>query len=127
MKRLLVACCVALALTGCVTDGSNVKKDPAIVAGNSLYAAQQTIVNIRRNVVEPCKQGIIPKQTCAQISDIYEQSKPAYDLAVDATLLYMKTPDPTNKAAVDARTIEFLKFVTDATALAVKYQVKGDK
>ena len=127
MKKILASLCACVIISGCAGNLSGAKKDPAIIAGNSLYAAQQTIVNIRRSVVEPCKTGIIPKETCIQISDLYEQSKPVYDLAVDATLLYMKTPDPTNKAAVDAKTIEFLKFVTDATALAMKYQAKGVK
>lgn len=128
MKKVIVALLAALCLSGCVTTGTTpVKADPAIIAGNSLYAAQQTIVNIRRNVVPPCKAGTIPKDVCAQISEIYEQSKPVYDLAVDAELLYMTSPTPGNKAEVDAKTAKFIEFIANASVIAVKYSVKETK
>jgi hypothetical protein len=128
MKRLIIGLACVLSLTGCVTAGTTTTKvDPTIVAGNSLYAAQQTILNVRKGAVTPCKTGLIPKPVCAQISDIYEQSKPVYDLAVDADILYMTTPTPGNQAEANAKAMKFMEFVTNASAIALKYSIQGAK
>lgn len=120
MKRIILLTLGLAMLAGCA-------QDPAIVAGKGLLATQQTIVNIRRQAGVPCQKGVIPQPTCQQIGSIYEQSKPAYDAAVDAEALYLSNATPANQAEAEARKQDFLRLATEITALATKYGIKGDQ
>jgi hypothetical protein len=118
MKRIVLIVLAMGILAGCATD-------PGIVAGNSLLATQGTIVSIRRQVAVPCQQGLIPQDACQQIGSIYEQSKPAYDAAVDATVLYLGNNTPTTQADAQAKQQQLITLAGEAAALAAKYGVKG--
>jgi hypothetical protein len=112
-----------LALSACATTLA--PNEPGIIAGNILLAAQGTIVNIRRQVGVPCQKGIIPQDVCQQIGSIYEQSKPAYDTAVDAVTLYLSNPTAANQADAQAKQQAIINLASEVTTLAVKYGIKG--
>ena len=124
MKRAIFALLALATLAGCATTGAK-PQDPAIVAGDSLLAAKQTIVTIRRQVAVPCQQGIIPQADCQQVGDIYLMSKDAYDAAADAAVLALSSATPENQANAQAKEQALISLAGEATALALKYGVKG--
>jgi len=125
MLKKMTLLLLALLLSACSTPGTT--PDPAIIAGNTLLAAQGTIVNIRKQVAVPCQQGVIPQDVCQQIGSIYEQSKPIYDAAVDAETLALSNPTTANQTDAQAKQQAILNLATEITAIAVKYGIQGGK
>jgi len=83
---------VVLLLGGCATGRT---QDPAVTAGKSLLAAKETIIGIRTVAAKPCQDGVLSQDVCQQIGKLYKSSKPAYDAATDAMLVYLTTGDST--------------------------------
>jgi hypothetical protein len=92
---LLFALVAIIGLAGCAltksaTPSTPVANDsPQVLAGKSLLAVKSTIVVSATSVDSLCRAGTLKPDVCAQAKATYEQTKPAYDAAVDAYLLMM--------------------------------------
>lgn len=91
LLSLLLVFAAIIALTGCATTSPtappSAKDSPQVLTGKSLLAVKSTIVVAATTVDTLCKNGTLKPDVCTQAKATYEQTKPAYDAAVDAYLL----------------------------------------
>lgn len=78
---------LCLALVGCASTFNSGSGDTLVKAGKSLLAAKETITAAARSTDALCQAGTLDAAKCLQAKGAYEQSKPAYDAAVDAYLM----------------------------------------
>ena len=118
MKQLMVllVALTAFSCAGCATQTTT----PATM-GKSLLATQQTMLNTHEAFRIPCKKGLVATADCKEIDSLLDQSKTAYDAAVDATILAIKTGKDTSDYT--AKKAAFEALVTDMMGLAVKYSI----
>jgi len=101
---LLAAFACIIALTGCAhTSATGVTDTPLQTAGKSLLAVKSTIVTAATATDNLCKAGKLTPDTCAQAKAAYEIARPAYDMAVDAYLLYSTGGDAADYTAALVR------------------------
>lgn len=88
---LIAAFACIVAMTGCATTSPTAaptaNDSPQVLAGKSLLAVKSTIVVAATSVDKLCMTGTLKPDVCTQAKATYEQTKPAYDAAVDAYLL----------------------------------------
>jgi hypothetical protein len=89
VELFLVMFIVALLCAGCATTGTapQATDTPQITAGKSLLAVKSGIVVAATSVDRLCTAHVLTTETCTKAKTAYEQSKIAYDAAVDAYLL----------------------------------------
>ena len=125
MKKFLLLLPILL-LCSCTTF-SGKTDTPQITAGKSLLAIQTEIVSIRESISVPCQKGIIAPADCSSMELIYQQSKPAYDAAVDAAVIALTSGTSTDAIAFQQKQEALQALSIDIITIAAKYGVKGDK
>ena len=123
LPMLAVLLLVCLALNACATV-SGKTDTPQVTAGKSLLAIQQSIVATRDAIGVPCQQGVISQSDCQQMDDLYRQSKPMVDAAIDAEILALNGA-PTDAAAYQQRLSDIVALEVKLITLAGKYAVQG--
>ena len=123
MKKFLLLLPVLL-LCSCTTF-SGKTDTPQITAGKSLLAIQTEIVSIREAISVPCQKGIIAPADCSSMELIYQQSKPAYDAAVDAAVIALTSGTSTDAITFQSKQEALQALSTDIITIAAKYGVKG--
>jgi hypothetical protein len=123
MKRLILLP-LLFSLSACATF-SGQTDTPQITAGKSLLAIQTTIVSTRTAIGVPCQKGLIAPADCTSMDLIYQQSKPAYDAAVDAATIALTSGTATDAATFQTKQDALLDLQTQILGLAAKYGIKG--
>lgn len=100
-------------LTGCATTGTapTTSDTAQMTAGKSLLAVKSAIVVAATSVDTLCTNGTLKHDVCTEAKATYEQSKPAYDAAVDAYLLL--TSQGGDNAAFQAALIRVQALAAD--------------
>ena len=121
-KALPILLLSLLALSGCANQSGLVgtPSNEIATAGTTLQSIQMGIVSTHEAFREPCKAGTVPKVTCDQVHGLALEAGPAFDAAVDAEILAIRTGSTADyqikKLAID-------KLLADMVALALKYAV----
>jgi hypothetical protein len=121
MKRIMITLgAMLLALSACATIPAN--QDPLVTEGKTLLAIQQSIVAARDAIGVPCQTKIIPHDECVKLDDLYNQSKPMYDMAEAAMVVAATTGDT---AKVKEQESALVNLLSNMTAIMIKYNI-GD-
>lgn len=121
MKKLILLILPLLLLSACATTS------PSITTGKSLLAIQSEIVTVREAIGVPCQKGMIAQVDCQNIDSWYQQAKPAYDAAVDATVIAITTGSENDIKTYDVKKAALVSLLTNMTQIATKYGVKAAK
>ena len=119
MKRFIPLLLVVAMLAGCGMFGHT--SDPSMVAGKSLIATHDTIVNIHEGFRAPCKSGQVPAATCAKVDQLTQEAGPIFDAAVSADLLALQNGTPLDPVYQN----QLNQLFAELTQLALKYSIKG--
>lgn len=114
-----VICLIAIMTSGCATT----TQSPEILAGKSLLSTKEVIVTSAVVIDDLCDKQIAPADKCATAKQVYEQAKPAYDLAVESlsTAILMGSADGWEKFSIANQ--QLLKLVTESLRLATELGV----
>lgn len=87
---LIAAFACVVTLTGCATTSPtappSAKDSPQVLAGKSLLAVKSSILVAATATDNLCKAATMPVDQCLSAKIAYENTKPAYDMALDAYL-----------------------------------------
>lgn len=120
MKKLLIP--LVLLLSACATT-SVTSETPSSRSGKALLVVKDNIVTIRDAFSIPCQKGLVAQVDCQKVNSIYQQSKPAYDTAVDAAVIALTSGNANDVQAYRDKETALLNFATELSQLAAKYGV----
>jgi uncharacterized membrane protein len=126
LLALFIIAAAMLSMIGCATT-SGKTDSPQVFAGKTLLAIQSEIISTRDAIGVPCQQGYIPQAECQAMDSIYQQSKPAYDAAVDAAVIALASGKDTDISASNVKRAALESLAANIIKIAVTYGVQGGK
>jgi hypothetical protein len=123
MKKLILPLLLALTLSACATSGTT----PAVTAGKSLLAMQETIVTVAKTGGALCNQAVLTKENCADLEQLYLRSQPAYDLAADSLIMALAVNSPESWQRYQERQTSFRSIFDDLLRLSAQFGKGGTK
>jgi len=126
MKRITLLLLTVLSLgllAACSSMFGSTADDPALNAGKSLVAMNDTISTIHEGFRAPCANRIVPINTCDEVHRLTMEAGPIYDAAAAAEILTLQSGDLQDQEQYERWRSELVDLSAKLTALAVQYSV----